>query len=175
MQTDRIVQGDCREVLLPAFREKNTLRMEICHNKQEVDDWLAQRHYLGKPPACARLRLVFRTRQGHQIGAMLWAQPTARELDQNRILELSRMAFVDDTEPFIESRALAMARKHIRKYFPKIKLLLSYCSVNRHQGTIYAADNWCPFGFARENNPRGHRKGRIDRDLSRKQRWVRSP
>lgn len=47
----------------------------------------------------------------------MWGHPTSRKLDQQHLLQLTRMYFVDDTEPYAESKALAMARKYIRKHY----------------------------------------------------------
>ena len=54
-------------------------------------------------------------------GAMMWGRPTSPKVDQENIMELTRMYFVDETEHCIESKALAMARKYIRKHYPKNK------------------------------------------------------
>jgi hypothetical protein len=108
---------------------------------------------------------------------MMWGRPTARSLDRENILELTRMYLIDDTEEFAESKALAMARKHIRKNYPKIKGLLAYSSTGEgHEGKIYAADNWFPLGLTKKrSNGWTSRDARLDRDLSQKIRWVRSP
>lgn len=108
---------------------------------------------------------------------MMWGRPTARSLDRDSLLELTRMYLIDETEPFAESRALAIARKHIRKHYPTIKGLLAYSSMGAgHEGKIYAADNWFPLGLTRKRlNGWTSREARTDRDLSQKIRWVRSP
>jgi hypothetical protein len=107
---------------------------------------------------------------------MLWGNPTARAIDQKSILELSRMFFIDETDRFVESKSLAMARKHIRKHRPHIKGLISYSSTGQgHEGTIYQADNWFMLGKSAGSHSWETRKGRVDQDLSEKLRWVRSP
>jgi len=116
------------------------MRLEVCHSV-EVDKWIAERHYLKSTPAGAKLRLWVKDEDGNIIGAMMWGRPTARIYDQERILELTRFFMIDDTEPFAESKALAMARKLIRKRLPQVKGLISYSSVGEgHKGTIYEAD-----------------------------------
>jgi len=101
--------------------------------------------------------------------------PTSRKINQMTILELTRMYFIDDTEPFIESRALSMARKHIRKYRPIVKGLIAYSSIGMgHEGTIYKADNWYALGVSGGASWQT-RPNRVDRDTSPKVRWTRSP
>ncbi|PYI57046.1 hypothetical protein DLM86_00940 [Paenibacillus flagellatus] len=108
---------------------------------------------------------------------MMWGRPTARTIDQDSMLELTRMYLIDGTEPFAESKALALARKHIRKHMPGIKGLVSYSSTGQgHEGTIYKADGWFPIGKTRKRREGwSSRPDRADRDLAQKVRWVRSP
>jgi len=107
----------------------------------------------------------------------MWGRPTARTLDQHSLLELTRMYMIDDTEPNAESKALAMARKYIRKHMPHVKGLIAYSSIGAgHEGVIYRADGWFPVGMTRKRkNGWTSRAVRSDRDLSQKIRWVRSP
>lgn len=73
---------------------------------------------------------------------MMWGRPISRKLDQVEILELTRMCFLDDTESFVESKCLSMARKHIRKHYNGVKGLIAYSSTGQgHEGIIYKADN----------------------------------
>jgi len=153
--------------------------LQEAHDKS-LDHWIAERHYLRSVPCGARLRLwVLEQSCGNRvIGAMMWGQPTSRKYNQNLVLELTRMYFVDNTERFVESRALALARKYIRKHFPQVKLVMSYSSTKHNDkcGRVFAADNWCPFGYTQGGSWK--RKGREDRkdiDTSPKLRWVRSP
>lgn len=140
-----------------------------------VDNWIKEHHYLQSAPAGAIIRMCFKDSKQRVIGCMMWGHPTSRKLDQKNLLELSRMCFIDDTLPFVESKCLGMARKHIRKYFPAIKGIIAYSSTGAgHEGTIYLADNWYALGVSKgaswETRP-----NRTDRDLSQKIRWTRSP
>lgn len=68
--------------------------------------------------------------------ATVWERPIARNLDGEKLLELT-------TWSTIRSRALAMVRRHIRKHLPQIKGLIAYGQHRAgHTGTIYEADNW---------------------------------
>lgn len=150
------------------------IKIEESHS-QQIDCWIAERHYLGYSPPGARLRLWF-FKDDVVIGAMMWGRPSARLLDQERILELTRMFFVDGVDfDNLESYSLGRARKFIRQRFPQIKLLLAYSDLGQnHQGIVYEADNWCPFGIAPVDT--WTRKDRPRREtLSKKQRWIRSP
>lgn len=152
------------------------MRLIKSHTKK-LDEWIAERHYLKSVPAGAKLRLWAIDDEGNTVGAMMWGRPSARMLNKDMLLELTRMYFIDDTEPFIESRALAMARKMIRKYMPQVKGLLAYSSAGQgHDGIIYRADNWFPFGQTQGGkwNVKGS-KPRKNIDTSPKFRWLRSP
>lgn len=143
----------------------------------ELDKWIKERHYLHSTPAGAVLRLEFTDDTGHRIGAMMWGRPVSPKVDQIHTLELTRMFFVEDTDPFVESKALAMARKHIRKHYPQIKGLIAYSSTaEQHKGTIYIADGW--FKISETKSVSGsweNREGRKNRDLSTKFKFARTP
>jgi len=142
----------------------------------EFDGWIKEHHYLKSTPPGAKLRLWVLDDRGETIGAMMWGRPSARLLDKDSLLELTRMFFIDDTEPFVESRALAMARKLIRKYMPKIKGLIAYSSTGQgHDGVIYKADNWFEFGKSQGDKWTRKNRERADKDISPKIRWLRSP
>jgi hypothetical protein len=152
------------------------LRIDICHDIS-LDKWIAERHYLHSTPAGAKVRMWFKDDNGNTIGAMMWGRPSARMLDQNKMLELTRMFFIDDTERFVESKALSKAREHIRKHFPQVKGLIAYSSCGqRHEGTIYEADNWFSVGTTKGHSWKSKVKAeRADIDISDKIRWVRTP
>lgn len=160
---------------LPEEYSKMHVRLEILHD-ESIDAWIAERHYLKSTPCGARIRMAFKNRCNEIIGAMMWNRPTARRLDQWKLLELTRMYFIDDTEPFIESHCLGLARKFIRKHYPQVKGLIAYSSTGQqHEGTIYEADGWFQLGVTKNPPSWETREGRKDRDMSDKIRWVRSP
>lgn len=159
--------------LLSDMENKN-IRLYVEHDVS-VDQWLCEHHYLHSTPAGAVLRLCFKNSEEQVIGCMMWGRPTSRKLDQRSILELTRMCFVDNTEPFVESKCLSMARKYIRKHYPYVKGLIAYSSTGAgHEGTIYKADNWYELGGSKGGSWE-NRKKRVNRDLSLKKRWTRSP
>lgn len=140
-------------------------------------DWIAERHYLESAPPGFVHVYEFLAR-GVLIGGALLGRTNARQYDPDRILEVTRFYFVDDTERFVESRGLALLRKHVRIWIPKIRLLIAYSDPERgHEGTIYEADGWCQFGMT--DGAWGYgwnsRKGRRDQKVSKKHRWVRTP
>ena len=154
--------------------ERKGVRLRVLHDVS-VDHWIKERHYLQSTPPGAILRMCFEDGTNRLLGCMLWGHPTARKLDQEHILELTRMCFIDDTPPCIESKCLAMARRYIRKHCPVIKGLIAYSSSGAgHEGTIYKADNWYALGTSKGASWQT-RTGRTDRDLSQKTRWTRSP
>lgn len=82
--------------------------------------------------------------------------------------------FLDDTEPYVESRALGMARKYIRKHLPDVKGVVSYASIGEgHTGTVYKADGWFEVSRSREN-AKDFRPDRKNIDTSAKIKFVRS-
>jgi hypothetical protein len=109
---------------------------------------------------------------------MLLGRPAARSLDADRILELTRMYFVDEAPPNTESRALAMMRRHVRRWYPGVRLLLAYSDPEQgHTGIVYEADGWAPFGKTKGATGYGwkSRQGRRDTPCGPKLRWVRTP
>jgi hypothetical protein len=151
------------------------MQLNAIHNA-ELDAWVAARHYLKSVPAISTLRLEF-TEDGERVGAMLWSRPTSPKIDQLHTLELTRMYFVDNTERFIESKALASARRHIRKTLPQIRGLIAYCSTAEgHKGTVYEADGWFKISESRSASGSWEsRAGRTNRDLSTKIKFGRTP
>lgn len=148
----------------------NLLLREV--HSTELDQWIADRHYLHNTPAGAILRLEF-LNGTNRVGAMMWGRNSSPKQDQKHVLCLTRMCFVDNTEPYIESRALAMARKYIRKHKPEIRGLVAYSSTGQgHRGTIYQADGW--FEVSRSKG-RDCRPGRKNIDTSEKIKWCRTP
>lgn len=147
------------------------------YHTEDLDKFIASLHYLGYTPPGARIRLGILEGGIKLIGGMMWGRPSARELDQKTILELTRMAFIDDTEPFVESKSLALARKWIRSNMPEIKLVLAYSDTEQgHDGIVYKADNWALFGKAKGHHWASSSKlNRRDIATKDKLRWVRSP
>lgn len=147
------------------------------YHTKDLDKFIASIHYLGYTPTGAILRLGVLQDGIKVIGAMMWGRPESRNLNQEKILELTRMVFVDDTEPFVESHSLGLARKWIRKHYPQVKLVLAYSDTEQnHDGTIYEADNWCDFGLTDGHKWTSISKpNRIDKAIKPKRRWVRSP
>lgn len=150
------------------------MKLNIIHS-MELDAWIKERHYLHTTPAGAVIRMEFLDDAGQRIGAMMWGRNTSPKQDQKNQLCLTRMYFVEETERFAESKALGMARKHIRKHHPDIKGLVAYSSTGEgHEGTVYIADGWFTVSVTRDKK-RDCRKDRKNVDISSKIKWVRSP
>jgi len=164
------------QTILPIDDSSKSKQIHLVESHSiELDSWIAQRHYLGYCPPGAKLRLwVFEG--NNPIGAMMFGRPSARAFDNKIVWELTRFVFIDDTPHCIESRAIAMARKYIRKHYPSVKGLVSYSSpANDHHGIVYQADNWFQLGWTTGGEwKHNDGKERRNRDTSRKQRWVRS-
>lgn len=140
-------------------------------------EWIKERHYLKSAPPGHVLVLEFREGRD-RVGMMQIGRPSARTYDANRILELNRMYFVDEAPKNTESRALAMMRRHVRTWFPSIRLLISYSDpAHGHTGAVYEADGWAPLGMTSSGPGMGWKSRANRRDVpnSKKQRWVRTP
>lgn len=150
-------------------------RAQPCESRA-VSAWIKERHYSKTTPPGYVCALEFL--EGREVvGAMLLGRPASRAYDADLILELTRVYFVDSAPPNTESHGLAMMRKYVRTWYPQIRLLISYSDPKYHDGTIYEADNWAPFGLTKPRNGDVGWQSRPNRteDLSRKQRWVRTP
>ncbi len=149
----------------------------IEYHTTDIDKFIASIHYLGYTPAGAKLRLGILENGIKIIGAMMWGRPSSRNLNQEKILELTRMVLVDDTDEFAESHSLSLARRYIRKHHPQVKLLIAYSDpAQKHNGGIYEADNWCEFGYTSGGMWTSISKpNRRDMSPSKKLRWARSP
>ena len=150
------------------------MKLNIVHST-EIDEYIRENHYLHTTPAGAVLRMEFLDNDGRRVGAMLWGRNPSPKQEQRDVLCLTRMYFQDDTEPYIESRALAMARKYIRKHLPGVKGVVSYASIGEgHDGTVYKADGWFEVSRSKANS-RDYREGRKNIDTSAKIKFVRTP
>ncbi len=84
------------------------MKLNIVHSTK-IDEYIRENHYLHTTPAGAILRMEFLDENGCRIGAMLWGRNPSPKQEQREVLCLTRMYFQDDTEPYVESHALAMA------------------------------------------------------------------
>ena len=155
------------------------MQMRRCQPSETLKfkDWIAIHHYLQMcPPGFVN---IYEFMEGKQtIGGMLIGRPCAKQYDPEKILQLHRMVFIDDTAHCVESQALAMMRKHVRVWIPKIRGLLSYSDPSvGHEGIVYEADGWCPLGLTDEGWGKGwdSREGRDGEKKSKKMRWFRTP
>jgi hypothetical protein len=143
---------------------------------REVREWIMKHHYTRSAPPGYRVALEF-VEGRERVGAMLLGRPDARSLDSTRWLQLTRMYFTDEAGPNTESRALGMMRRWVRIWMPQVKGLLSYSDPSvGHQGTVYLADNWAPFGQTKNSRVGWQsRPNRQPGSNARKTRWVRTP
>jgi len=166
-----------RSAILVSKKPGLYLRRAQPSESRELARWIRDHHYTKRKPPGYVEALEFVQDGGERIGAMLIGQPNA-SLNRDKILELTRMYFVDEAPPNTESRALAMMRRHVRVWLPQIRLLLSYSDpAQGHVGAIYEADGWAPFGMTTHKTGYGWRSrpNRTEDPVGPKQRWVRTP
>jgi len=114
--------------------------------RQFISKW----HYSGKPYPKSRLHLGAFL-DGRLVGVMQFGDP----LDRSKViglvsgtkwhdmLELNRMAMIDDTPKNTESRFISVSMKLIKKHYPKIEWILSFSDGCRcGDGTIYRASGF---------------------------------
>lgn len=133
------------------------------------DRLIRENHYLGCVPAGARHRYLLTGGVMYgEIGAFMWGRPVGRMIDQENTIELTRFWTHPNTPKNAESWALSrMMADMVGKY----RLLLSYASVGRHEGTIYKATNWANMGLRWPTGSWETREGRTDRDMGVKWRF----
>ena len=103
----------------------------------------------------------------------IWTTPVAanRLEDGFDWLELRRLAISDDSPKNTATRMLKVMRIHIKKKYPELIGLLSYQSVDHHEGTIYKAAGW---SAAAKNKSAVWHKGKVrnkQQTASDKIRW----
>ena len=81
------------------------IHLNIVHN-EEIDNWIAERHYLHTAPAGAVIRMEFVDDEKGRIGAMMWGRNPSPKVQHAEQLCLTRMYFIDDTEHCVESKCL---------------------------------------------------------------------
>jgi len=79
---------------------------------------------------------------GKYYAAAIWSKPNARNLPQDTVLELRRMAICSDAPKNTASRMIRIMVADIKKRYPKIQRVISYQDTAVHKGTIYKASGW---------------------------------
>jgi hypothetical protein len=121
--------------------------------KQMAIDLLDRAHHLGAGSISFSLALgVFW--QEVLRGVLTFGCPIVNHachafgLKQAEVFELRKMWLSDSLPKNSESRALAVAAMLIRKHYPKIRLLLTYCD-GAERASAYLAAGWRRFSVAR--------------------------
>ena len=122
------------------------LRVEFIRPRA-ANAFIRRHHYSGRVVNNSQLHLgVFLA--GRLCGCMQFGPPMVkrgvlslvRGTKWHDMLELNRLAMVEDTPPNSESRVLAVAFRLIRKRYPHIEWILSYADATQcGDGTIYRA------------------------------------
>lgn len=160
----------------PALVGQMTMRQAQPSEGRALQAWIGERHYTGCTPPGYGLALEF-VAEGERVGGMLLGRPTSRELDPDVWLELTRMFFVDAMPLNTESRGLALMRRHVRVWLPRVRALIAYADPGQgHEGKVYEADGWAAFGRTQGGGAGfTNRPGRRPVERTSKVRWVRTP
>jgi hypothetical protein len=153
------------------------LRRAQPSESREIAAWIKERHYTKRTPPGYVVALEFIDGRS-RIGAMLLGRPASRKIDQSRVLELTRMYFVDEMQGNTESRALGLMRRFVRTWLPNVRLLVAYSDPSvGHSGSIYEADGWAQFGETGKKSGYGWRSrpNRNNDPVTSKLRWLRTP
>jgi len=122
------------------------------------DQWLEQNHALGAapdPPTTHRFLITGGMRHG-VVGAAMWGRPTARGDNQTH-RELRRFWTADRTPKNTESYTLAQMMDTMLE---EADVLVSFCRIGSHRGTIYRATNWTNMGLSVPSSTWESRDGR---------------
>jgi hypothetical protein len=154
-----------------------TLRLQPS-SAAEVAPLLAVEHYLGAGAG----RYVFAGWVADElVAAQVWKHPTARMLQGDGWLELSRWCLTPDAGKNAGSRMMGWVRRWLRRNAPEVRRLVSYSDpIHGHTGALYKASGWtyAPTHHALrwEANGVGYPSGHGSWDgvtrQSPKQRWV---
>lgn len=80
---------------------------------------------------------------GHPVSNRTVGSITKLPLKLNEVLELTRLAIVDNTQSNTESWFISQSFRWLKKNAPEVKVLVSYADPEQdHTGGIYRATNW---------------------------------
>ena len=140
--------------------------------------FIRRHHYSGKVAKAQWLYLGVHDGE-RLIGCLTFGRPidirkAMHVLDSahwDSILELGRMTMIDRTPRNVESRALAVAIREIRRRYPHYELVQTYADgAQCGDGTIYRAAGFDLVGIKRNNqiwaNPEGNRVERVTVTIS---------
>lgn len=157
--------------------EQLPLRRAQPSESRMTSAWIKERHYTKRTPPGYIVALEFLA-GNEMVGAMLLGRPCGYKKSEEKLVELTRMYFVDSAPKNTESRALSMMRRFVRTWLPMVRLLIAYSDpAQGHAGTVYEADGWAPFGETGKKTGYGwnSRPNRAAEPVTSKLRWVRTP
>jgi hypothetical protein len=125
--------------------ESKNIELKVC-NKATADSIISKHHYSKKPTKNSFLSLVV-YHNGIASGALQLGygiRPKIKgEYNPDEIREFDRMWLSDDMPKFSETIVISMLHNFLKKNYPNIKALISYCDTSvGNTGTIYRAANY---------------------------------
>lgn len=143
-----------------------------------MHEWIKEHHDMQSAPPGHIAAFEF-IEGKERCGGLLFGKPISKGYDANLVGEFTRICFLPDLPTNSGSSGLAMARRQVRIHWPQFRLLLSYSDPSKHEGTMYLADGWCPFGMTKAKHGQNGWASRTGRKFEEtyvsKQRWVRTP
>lgn len=98
-------------------------------------------------------KLVGTLAYGKCLNCKKTPQKIAENSNEYEMLELNRMAMLDEEPKFCESQAISLTIKYIKRFMPEIKWLLSYSDGKENNiGIIYQATNWDYLGYFKSSS-----------------------
>jgi len=133
----------------------------------EVRAFIEENHYSGSING-VKITQCFRVDYNSElVGAVLFGAMSTtawKKFDTNEkaVLELRRLVLLDKVGYNSESRVISICLKHIKRFMPEVKLIVSYADPQYgHDGTIYKAANFDYWGTSSKD------KGYLDTETNK--------
>ncbi len=118
---------------------------------------------------------------GLYYAVAIWTNPSSPKLPQLSWLMLNRWAIAPDAPPNTGSRMEMWMVLDVRRRFPEVTTLVTYCDTDTHDGALYKACNWDE-GETTERKTVGRKnwhnreRGRqqLNREPERVTRWTKT-
>lgn len=166
---------------MPLFKPRKQLSLSDCRivptASYKLVSMLVCRWHRTLPIAPPGFRVAFVGTDGASslISVAMWGRPVARLEDQEKTLELTRLAHSPYVPRNFGSWGLARMRKWIRLNMSQIMRLISYQDASVHNGALYKSDNWHEVYEKETSHSWTNRPGRLGTEQKHRKKWERKP